>query len=775
MNIKLSMRAALLLVILIVSATIFFVYVGGEYYFVAGDNPLNNLSISAIYHEIFIWENLDYSGALQGVLSPISALLLLFNLFFIKAFGVGFGNALYEYSFYAIGGIGIFLFSYELTKDYGRLPAYLGSFMSAGLFVFEIQSHLGEDEIPAMVLPILFLSLFYLVEKSNKPKYIFWSVISLAITLSLAGEFLVADVLFYIIFCASFLLFSKAGKYQKKLFVAFALILSLAILTIITMPLSLLSYMTTYNASTTSTLSYNYKIFSSTLIGTQSSYFLSTYNINTDNNVLLAVLGICFLVLILLNIKQLIENDHKPKRQCQTNRGFLFALLVSFIFFIFLATVSQNPFGPILSIISRYIPQIRIFTVLHSYSIFLFLFSSLSGSSIAYFTKKFMGNKPLLFPFFILLFALFTAYLYFFAYMPIYGNLGFPITPVGIKNIPGYVVSISNYVNNQYGNFAVGTLPISSDGSWQLDSWYFGENIYSSFVTQHPTYTGGFSFYNNQFYFPVSANLYNLLGSQFDTNMSGYKFSRMFGLLGIKYIIVQGNTLKNATIFSKRSPNFNLSTIYYNLNKSDMTLVKRFNNSSIYENHYYLPLIYTSNVKNLGNASTGVLFKNVSDTSFNITDLALYSTNIDGLYNKSNKINVTAIAKFSKPSTSFFEDNPTKITVHIFNATTPYYIVFRETYNPNWSAFYSNGTEVAQRYHIAVNGFANAWYMNKIGNCTITIYYMEQMPIWISWIISFAALVAVCYIGWLGYKRSTKVMKVSKKEKRGVKPYVQNK
>ena len=754
MNVRLPISIILLAIILIVSAAIFFAYIGGEYYFIAADHPLYNLTITAIYNEFFIWNALDYSGALQGILSPISTLLLLANLFFIKIFGVGFGNALYEYLFYAIGGIGMFSFLYELTKDYGKLPAYLGSFIGAGLFVFEIQSYLGTNEISAMFLPILFLFLFYLVERTNKPKYIFGSVIALAIIISLAGELSGADILLYIVFCIAFLLISKAGKYRKKLFATFILILSLAILTTIAIPLSIFYYINVYNVNVNNVLSYNYKIFSSNIIGTQLSYFMPTYNINIGNNLLLAVLGICFLILIILNIEQLMNKDYRLKHQL--NYGFLFGLFVSFIFFIFLVTASNKPFGPIFSTIFMYIPQIRIFTVLHSYTIFLFLFSSLIGLSIAYLTKKFITNKIILPSFLIAISILFVLYLYFFAYMPIYGNLGFPLKPVGIKSIPEHVALISNYVNNKYGNFAVGTLPISADGAWQLDSWYFGENIYSSFVTKHPTYTGGFSFYNNQFYFPISTKLYNLLGSQFDTNITMYKFSKVFGVLGIKYVIIQGDTLKNATIFSKKSPRFNISTIYYNLNNSGMTFVKKISNSSIYENNYYLPLTYISNIENLGNASINTIFENMGNISFNMSNISFYSTHIDNFYNDGNTINATPIANFSRPNLSFVDNNPTLVTVHVSNATTPYYLVFRETYDPHWVAFYSNGTEVNPHDHIAVNGFANAWYMNKTGNYTITLYYTLQTDAWIAWGVSFVALFVTIGIGVYGWKETKK-------------------
>ena len=108
------------------------------------------------------------------------------------------------------------------------------------------------------------------------------------------------------------------------------------------------------------------------------------------------------------------------------------------------------------------------------------------------------------------------------------------------------------------------------------------------------------------------------------------------------------------------------------------------------------------------------------------------------------------------PDITFIENNPTQVTVHISNATTPFYLVFRETYDPHWAAFYSNGTEVNPRDHIAVNGFANAWYMNKTGNYTVTLYYTLQTDAWIAWGVSFAALFVTIGIGVYGWKESAK-------------------
>ena len=154
----------------------------------------------------------------------------------------------------------------------------------------------------------------------------------------------------------------------------------------------------------------------------------------------------------------------------------------------------------------------------------------------------------------------------------------------------------------------------------------------------------------------------------------------------------------------------------------------------------------------MGNASTESIFNTLGNFSFNIQNTSVYSTHIDNFYNDSNTINATPIANFTMPDITFIENNPTQVTVHISNATAPYYLVFRETYDPHWVAFYSNGTEVNPHDHIAVNGFANAWYMNKTGNYTITLYYTLQTDAWIAWGVSFVALFVTIGIGVYGWK-----------------------
>jgi hypothetical protein len=163
--------------------------------------------------------------------------------------------------------------------------------------------------------------------------------------------------------------------------------------------------------------------------------------------------------------------------------------------------------------------------------------------------------------------------------------------------------------------------------------------------------------------------------------------------------------------------------------------------------------VYASNVENLGNASTAEIFDRISNSTFNIQNTSVFATNITGFYNDSNTINATPISHFSKPGIRFVVDNPTQVTVHVTNATTPFYLVYRETYDKHWAAYYSNGSEVNPYDHIVVNGFANAWYMNKTGNYTITLYYTLQTDADIMWVVSFAGLFATIGIGIWGWRK----------------------
>lgn len=87
------------------------------------------------------------------------------------------------------------------------------------------------------------------------------------------------------------------------------------------------------------------------------------------------------------------------------------------------------------------------------------------------------------------------------------------------------------------------------------------------------------------------------------------------------------------------------------------------------------------------------------------------------------------------PSLNFKKINPNKYEIKVKNATDPYFLVFSESYHPGWKA--SVGGE-----HLTLNGFANAWYIEKTGDYQIILDFRPQRIYYISISVSVFALFA---------------------------------
>lgn len=129
------------------------------------------------------------------------------------------------------------------------------------------------------------------------------------------------------------------------------------------------------------------------------------------------------------------------------------------------------------------------------------------------------------------------------------------------------------------------------------------------------------------------------------------------------------------------------------------------------------------------------------------------------------------------PSITFQWINPTKYIVHVKNAKNPYYLILNENFHPGWGAYFlskdkKDGGKVVATYsqshikeleakndddffsflamfdkslknipeHISVNGYANAWYVDKPGDYTIQIEFIPQRIFMVCIVFSALAL-----------------------------------
>ncbi len=448
---------------------------------------------------------------------------------------------------------------------------------------------------------------------------------------------------------------------------------------------------------------------------------------------------IIFLICIIALVK-LVEKDHYRK-----SRPVIITFFIIFFVLVFLYMNLNAPFGQIYSFILAHFKEIyAIRSGLGLFYQYYFVYAILFAYGLSN-LNKLVGPKIKIIIGFIVLLVL-GVHSYYSNYLPFTHNYNVAL--------PTYVINISNYINSKGELLNVALLP-GDNGFQHLATWYTGTDVYTYLITK-PVFTGGYS-KNTEIFYPITKYEYDIMAYQIDTNLLlNKRISNGLGVFGIGYLIVQGDSVMNSPADPGYYNVFSFNAIYNNLNAPDILFVNRWGNSSLYRNTNYVKLVYGSNIKNGGRATTQSIFNAVENSSFDIQNTALYSTNIPELYNDSMTINASSISDFSQPNVTFDYNTPTHAFVYVRNATTPYYLVFRETYDPYWHAYYSNGTAVPSRDHIAVNGFANAWYIDKPGNYTISLYYTLQTEAWIAWIISFAGLGITLYIGYLGWKEMKK-------------------
>lgn len=76
---------------------------------------------------------------------------------------------------------------------------------------------------------------------------------------------------------------------------------------------------------------------------------------------------------------------------------------------------------------------------------------------------------------------------------------------------------------------------------------------------------------------------------------------------------------------------------------------------------------------------------------------------------------------YATPNVTFHRIAPTKYLVHV-NTDNPFFLIFSENFHKSWKAY----VDSAEAPHFQANGFANAWYIKKIGSFDITLEFAGQ-------------------------------------------------
>ncbi len=198
---------------------------------------------------------------------------------------------------------------------------------------------------------------------------------------------------------------------------------------------------------------------------------------------------------------------------------------------------------------------------------------------------------------------------------------------------------------------------------------------------------------------------------------------------------------------------------------------------------------------------------NTIQFGINIPDVCFDQIAMEHMNVKTRSVNIIA------PQITFKKINPTKYNVLIENATEPFFLVFSESFHPQWKAyieddrtkdndfndiiaqydnvkvkearhemtfspkdvFYLLETPMDEKNHFTANGYANSWYIDPKeidkdgdGNFTVTLYFKPQSYFYLGLAISITTLILCILYLLLDLRRNRK--KTTKKAPKNTTP-----
>ena len=730
--------AVLSVVLIFILINLFFISNGT--YVWGGDTGLPIYNFNIVENSLYIWSSIASAGSPMPVTSTIGVIFGVLQSIF--SFDSAFVNlfSIFIWSFF--GALGMF---FLVRKATASLELNISIFASSAAAIIFATPYSTVAAV-AMPLPWVLLSALYIYEINEKGRemHIYDAAplgLSMALLISFGSyAFFLESVIFSGVLIVCTLMIAKRGANKKDLLLVCALGFALAIVANLSFIWSTYFVLIGYAAQLIGPSSFATILISCCSLNTSSS-LLAFAVFSVNNTIIFSGASKFVYILIALVALAGLYFGYLDRKES----GILaMLLLVEYVLFVAVTDVINPPFGILFSHLVQIFSFLRAlrasFIVTHF--VYVFIISALFGMGIA-FLSRILGRRRRLY-YWIISVLIVASYITLFS---VVNEIGSSV----VSPIPQHVYAISDIIQGQRGYFAVATLPMALN--WQQTTWYLGTNVYSSLIYRHPVYTGGYSTFSSAFYEPPSqGEYYTYVGSRIDSaDVSEVNISRLLGVFGIHYIIVQGDANQ-----SDHNGGFSFNDIYSSLNGSnDMVLVGRYGNSSLYENKEYEPIVYAANVIDLGNASEAELFGKIGSSGYGL-GTAFYTTN--ELLDSSLGYNATGgklfnIGGFGKPVVNATRISPTMFKVTVNDSSSPFYMVFTQTYSNLWSAYYANGETIPQNMHIAVNGFANAWYLNRTGNYTVYIHYTPQNYMWGAWILSFAALFILVGLGAMFVKR----------------------
>lgn len=350
--------------------------------------------------------------------------------------------------------------------------------------------------------------------------------------------------------------------------------------------------------------------------------------------------------------------------------------------------------------------------------------------------------------------------------------------------IPDYWYQSTDYINNKPEDFKILVTPDNDYYQMPYKWGYYGSDSLPSTLITKPILQQQYGYVVNNNYNRMITPVYDAIkNNSIDNNNL---FNNLLAFFNIKYILQRNDIWWN---FDRRKITSPADVKSFLSGRESIQFEKQFGELDIYtiSDKYYLPHIYTTPTQRII-PTFEHFFKTVNSSTF----IASNQNIIISSQNKNKTI--PQIDSLTRPHAFFQKINPTKYKMKIEYANQPFWLVFSESYHPDWQAYINTDTmdcnpiatyknvnvtecqhehrffevkdltrifsePIPEDKHFIVNGYANAWYIDpqELGtgeNFTITLYFKQQYYFYIGLIISCLAF-SVCmgYLMWYWRKK----------------------
>jgi hypothetical protein len=289
---------------------------------------------------------------------------------------------------------------------------------------------------------------------------------------------------------------------------------------------------------------------------------------------------------------------------------------------------------------------------------------------------------------------------------------------------PSYYFSAANYLNSPPGNFNVLNL-YGGEGSWVVYNWdkgnvYIGTDVDPQLI-------------NNPVIHPGDSLLSGYITEELATNTT-VQIDNLLNLMNIKYILLHNDI--DTDFYNFTSP----QVFQNSLSTQNVSLEQTFGKIGIYMNNEWqnTPVYVASQVISVNDSSS------IANETANIKSEQSVFCLSNQLTAEQFKFIASVQNNLGAPQDiKYKEISATQYTVQVTNASKPFLLVLSNSYNGFWVANV-NGQQEADSNHFMVNGYANAWYINKTGTFTVVLEFWPQNLFYVSAAISITSLIVLC-------------------------------